>query len=111
LRTAAWIVGGVALVAAGTGLVLHLAARSNADSFNNTCAPLMMPLSGPGCRETDEAWQFDKRWSIVGYVSGAALAVTSTVLFLTSRPATTTRTHARLQCGPTVNGVSCAGIF
>ena len=34
-RTAAWIVGGGAVVAAGTGLALQLAARSNDSTFNN----------------------------------------------------------------------------
>jgi hypothetical protein len=89
VRTAAWIVGGGAVVAAGAGLGLQLAALSNEDSDN---------------------WATYKNWSIVGYVSGAALAVTSGILFLSSRP-TPADGHAHFQCAPTAAGVACRGVF
>jgi PEGA domain len=95
LRTAAWVTGGAALVAGGVGLGFHLAARANQDD--------------------SEAWEAYRRWSIVGYVSGAALAVTSGVLFYTSRPSTAARAssglQAGIQCGPTPTGISCHGAF
>jgi len=110
-RTAAWIVGGGAVVALGTAVGLHLAARSNDTSFNNAC-PQQNPLDDPGCKDTYEAWQFDKRWSIVGCVAGGALAVTSAILFWTSRaPAPETTAHARFQCAPGPTGVGCQGVF
>ena len=92
LRTAAWIVGGAAVVAAGAGLALQLAARSKRpirrlvrdtpDDHGGSTGTLSRPRM-PGSYDT---WESYRRWSIVGYVSGAALAVTSGVLFLTSRP-------------------------
>jgi PEGA domain len=92
LRTTAWIIGGAAVVAAGTGLTLNLVARSKTGDY--------------------ETWQSYRRWSIVGYVSGAALAVTSAVLFLTSRPSAPTATdHAHVTCAPTLNGLACQTVF
>jgi hypothetical protein len=119
LRTAAWVVGGGAVVAAGTGLALHLSAESNLSDFNGSCKNdptdgIVMRIGGvltkEQCHDHLDSWTWQRRWSVIGYVSGAALAVASTVLFLTSRPATPTA-HAHLQCGPTANGVSCLGTF
>ena len=57
------------------------------------------PLSTFDCQARYDAWQSAKRWSIVGYVSGAALAVTSGILFWTSRPTPPdTTAHAHFQC-------------
>jgi hypothetical protein len=119
LRTAAWIVGGGAVVAAGAGLALNLAARSNRDDFNGSCVDMngIHSVSGqslmqPDCENRSEAWRSDRRWSIVGYVSGAALAVTSSVLFWISRPTSpTSDAHARLGCTPTPTGLSRQGLF
>ena len=70
------------------------------------------PLADAGCQDTYDAWQFDKRWSIVGYASGAALAVTSAILFWTSRPTPADATgHAHFQCAPTAAGIACRGVF
>jgi hypothetical protein len=118
-RTAAWIFGAGAVVAAGTGLALNLAARSNLSDFNGSCkndpidgivAHVDAPLALQQCQDRYDALSWQKRWSVVGYVSSAALAITSAVLFLTSAPPTPT-THAHLRCAPTPNGVGCAGIF
>jgi hypothetical protein len=111
-RTAAWIVGGGAVVAAGSGLALHLAARSNATTFNSACETQPMPLTPPGCQDTYDAWQFDKRWSVVGYAAGGALAVTSAILFWTSRaPSSGPTGQARFQCAPGPSGIGCRGAF
>ena len=92
LRTAAWIVGGGAVLAAGSGLALNLVARSNHSDY--------------------DAWQTYRDWSIAGYVSGAALAVTSGILLWASRPESpAANTHARLTCAPTPSGLSCEGVF
>jgi hypothetical protein len=91
MRTAAWIVGGGAVVAAGTGLGLQLAALST---------------------DNQEKWSTYRRWSIVGYVAGGALAVTSAILFWTSRPASpAANTHAHFQCTPGLTGIGCQGFF
>ena len=91
MRTAAWIVAGGAVLAAGTGLGLQLAALSTHDGAT---------------------WETYRRWSIVGYVAGGTLAVTSAILFWTSRPASPAATaHAHFQCAPGVTGVSCQGVF
>ena len=79
------------MVAAGTGLGLQLAALSTNDSDN---------------------WTKYKRWSIVGYVTGGALAVTSAILFWTSRPASRdAATHGHFQCAPGSTGFGCQGVF
>jgi hypothetical protein len=91
VRTAAWVVAGGAAVAVGTGLALQIAALANQNSEN---------------------WPAYKRWSIVGYVSGGALAVTSVILFLTSRPTPADTTgHAHFHCAPTAAGIACRGVF
>jgi hypothetical protein len=94
LRTAAWICGGAAVAAVGTGVAMNLVARSHLDDPDDT------------------TFQSYKRWSVVGYVSGAALAVTSGVLFWASRPTAASATpHAHLDCAPTFNGLACHGVF
>jgi hypothetical protein len=121
-RTAAWFVGGGALAVAGTAVVLNLASRSSLSAFNASCVNDPMGIMRiPGgqlttddqCRDRYDSWQSYRGWAIVGYVSAAALAVTSGVLFWISRPTSTagTDTHARIGCGPTPNGVACQGTF
>jgi hypothetical protein len=119
LRSAAWVAGGGAVVAAGTGLALQLAARSNLSDFNGSCKNDPMhgivvhdpaTLTLQECNDRYDALTWQRRWSVIGYVSGAVLAITSTALFLTSGPQAP-RTHAHLRCGPTANGIGCAGIF
>jgi PEGA domain-containing protein len=119
LRTAAWVAGGGAIVAAGAGLALNLAARSNRDDFNGSCVNMNgihmvpnRPLTQGDCEARSDAWQTNRRWSIVGYVSGAALAVTSGILFWISRPTSlTSEARAHLTCTPTPTGISCQGVF
>lgn len=119
LRTAAWVFGGGAVAAAGAGLALNLAARSNRSEFDASCTrpggEIMVdggPLTINECRDRYDAWESYRLWSVVGYATGAALAVTSAVLFLTSRPTPTApNASARLTCSPTLNGLSCQGLF
>lgn len=120
LRTAAWIVGGGAVVAAGTGLVLNLVANSKSTTFDAGCGtspdgPKPLPNSTvlPGeCQDRYDTWQSYRTWSIVGYVSGAALAVTSGLLFWTSAATSASAgAHAGLNCAPTPTGLSCRGLF
>jgi hypothetical protein len=118
LRTGAWIVGGGAVVALGAGLVLNLASRSNSSDFDGSCVNMngihmvTGPLSQMECVDRYNAWQSDRRWSIVGYVTGTALAVTSGILFWASRPVSpSVSVHAGVACAPTPAGVSCEGRF
>ena len=108
-RSAAWIVGGGAVVAVGAGVVLQLAARTNSTRFNNSCASMPMPLATQDCNDTYDAWQFDKTASVVGYIAGGALAVTSAILFWTSRAPSSE--HAHFQCAPGPTGIGCHGVF
>jgi hypothetical protein len=118
LRTVAWVTGGAAVVAAGAGVALNLAARSNRDDFNGSCVNMNgihvvgQSLTQAECEARADAWQSDRRWSIAGYVSGTALAVTSGILFWMSRP-TSPASDARAQvtCTPTPTGLSCQGLF
>jgi len=118
LRIAAWITGGGAVVAVGAGIALNLASRSNSSDFDSACvnmngihmaSPMLTQIE---CEDRYNAWQSDRRWSIAGYVTGAALAVTSGVLFWASRPTSpSSTTHAHVACAPTPNGVTCEGLF
>ncbi len=119
LRTAGWIVGIGSLAAAGAGILLNLAANTKAADFDTSCAgsPTNGIMSASGvtvgeCQDRYDSWQSYRRWSIGGYVTGASLAVTSTVLFFASRaPSPTTGAHAQLTCAPAPNGLSCRGTF
>jgi len=120
LRTYAWIAGGSALAAAGTGLVLHLVARSTISEFGVDCTHSSAgvdtkdpsAVSSAQCSARYQDWENQRLWSIVGYATGAALAVTSGVLFWMSRPADSTKeAHAFITCAPTPNGVLCRSTF
>jgi hypothetical protein len=118
LRTVAWVAGGGAIVAAGAGVALNLAARANRNDFNSSCVNMNgihspgQTLSQADCVHRANAWESDRRWSIAGYVTGAALAVTSGFLFLISNPASpTSDTRAQLRCTPTPTGLACQGLF
>jgi hypothetical protein len=63
------------------------------------------------CQNRYDTWQSFRTWSLVGYLSGAALAVTSGVLLWTSQPSTGAAAHSRLTCAPTLTGVSCRTVF
>jgi hypothetical protein len=121
LRTSAWTAGGGAVIAAGAGLALNLSANSKASTFDAGCANL--PGSGiahrpevmvtdADCRDRYDAWQSRTRWAIVGYATGAALAITSGILFWVSQPPSpATHARAHLTCAPTQTGLSCQGNF
>lgn len=120
-RTAAWIVGGAAIATAGAGLALNLAARSKKTEFDGSCetTPDGVVMRSIGtlslfeCKDRLSSFEDYRRWSIIGYISGAALAVTSGVLFFTSRPSPSANRApaAQLACAPTPNGLSCQGTF
>ena len=89
LRTSAWIAGAGAVVAAGTGLVLNLASIRNGFNAAADCgvgSPAMDTLVTDADAGTATTPGIAGRWSIVGYVTGGALAVTVGILFWTSRP-------------------------
>jgi hypothetical protein len=117
LRTAAWITGGAAVAALGAGIALHLAALSNRHEFDDSCenqdgtiVKVGGPLTPEQCGDRYDAFTFQKRWSLVGYVSSAALAVTSGVLFWTSWPSATEKS-AHFTCAPTLNGLTCRSLW
>ena len=62
------------------------------------------------CDDSYDAFTSQRLWSRVGYISGAALAVTSGVLFWTSRSPSTEKS-AHFTCAPTLNGLSCRSLW
>ena len=106
-------------LAVGAGLALNLASRSNSSDFDGSCVNMNGIHKVPGqmltqseCEDRYDAWQSDRRWSIVGYVTGAALAVTSGILFWASRPTSpSAAVHAHVACTPTPSGITCEGLF
>ena len=98
---------------------MNLASRSNSADFDGSCVDMngihMVPgrsLMQSQCEDRYDAWQSDRRWSIAGYVAGAALAVTSGVLFWASRPTSASAAvQVRVACRPTPSGITCEGHF
>jgi hypothetical protein len=118
LRTAAWISGGVAVAALGAGIGFQLASSSNLSDFNSGCGVLNGSIMPTGtdtqaqCVSFHDSWSSDKNWAIAGYAVGGAFAVTSAVLFLTSRPKSTgAEGTVSFSCIPGPAGVACGGLF
>ena len=121
LRTAAWISAGAAVVAIGAGVGLEVAALAKTSDFNNACG--LSPQGSPvpngkvpsvtamDCSTLWDTHNADKTWSIVGFAAGGALALTAGVLFWSSSPPRAAGQQARLECVPTVAGISCRGVF
>jgi hypothetical protein len=94
LRIAAWVTAGTAVAALGVGVTYMINARDH--------------LSDPDT----SAFYSARRVSIIGYAAGGALAVTSAVLFLLSRPdAPSPSAHAHVTCTPSLAGLACGGVF
>jgi hypothetical protein len=117
LRTTAWIAGGAAVAALGAGLALNLAAISTLNEFNGSCkieggkaVQDGGSLNDGQCIDRNDTFLSQKRWSHVGYISGAALAVTSGVLFWTSRSPSPEKS-AHFTCAPTLNGLTCRSLW
>lgn len=122
-RTLAWVAGGGALAGLGAAVVFHIAASGKLSDFNHSCGldqngtPFYDPKSGTGltdaqCVADHNAWHTDLGWAEVGYVVGGALAVTSAVLFLTSRSTSPpSENRAFLDCRPGPGTVVCGGVF
>ena len=119
LRTAAWISGGVAVAALGGGIAFQLASSSNLSDFNSGCGVLAdgsIVSTGSNtqaqCVSFHDSWSSDKHWAIAGYAVGGAFAVTSAVLFLTSRSTSPgSETAVSFSCSPGPVGVICGGVF
>jgi len=119
LRTAAWISGGIGVAALGGGIAFQLASSSNLSEFNSGCGVLpdgSIMSTGTNtqaqCVSLHDSWSSDKHWGIAGYAVGGVLAVTSAVLFLTSRPKSAgAETAVSFSCIPGPAGVVCGGVF
>jgi hypothetical protein len=120
LRTAAWLAAGGGVVALGAGIGLEIAALAKTSEFNNSCllsqgSPVpngkMPSVTAMDCSTLWDTHNSEKTWSIVGFVAGGALAATAGVLFWSSRAPQTPGQHARLECAPTLAGISCRGVF
>ncbi len=122
MRVAAWALAGGAVLALGGGLVLQLGARSARDDFSASCYRegnqtlvktniIPMPTLDT-CNGFADRWETDRAWSIVGYATGGALAITSAILFWQTWPSRTGGpVHARLGCAPALSGMFCRGEF
>jgi hypothetical protein len=121
-RIAAWTTAGAAVVGLGLGIGFQVAASGKLSDFNNGC--YMVPggdkavaapsssLSDGACTSMLSDWNSEKRWAITGYVAGGALAVTSAILFWSSREqAAGGGRHASLTCAPGFAALLCGGRF
>src|SRR5581483_6626190 len=105
-RTLAWLAGGAAVVTLGTGLFFQIRASGKASDFNPYCAqdaggPYPVVPGHSECAGLYNDWKSDSRWALAGYLAGAAFAITSTVLFVTSRTESSGAPgHAHVDCRP-----------
>jgi hypothetical protein len=122
LRVAAWITAGGAVAGLATGLGFQLAQNATIDQFTEggcyvesnsvRATPSKSPLTQ--CQSLHDKSGTQKTVSLVGYVGGAALAVTSTILFLLSAgslEASEDTRQATIQCAPAVGTFFCRGVF
>jgi hypothetical protein len=121
-RIAAWTTAGAAVVGLGIGIGFQVAASGKLSDFNNSCymvpgsdkavAASSSSLTDSACTSMLSDWNSEKRWAIAGYVAGGALAVTSAILFWSSRePTSGSGTHASLTCTPGLAALFCGGRF
>jgi hypothetical protein len=93
-RLAAWITGGAALGAAVLGTIEAFDAASKRDAFNDhtsVVGGVMIHDCGtnsvsPECQPLKDSYDRALTFSIVGFAAAAALAATSSVLFVLSSP-------------------------
>jgi hypothetical protein len=93
-RIAAWITGGAALGAAVLGTIEAFDAASKRDAFNNhtgvvggvTIHDCGTASVSPECQPLKDSYDRALTFSIVGFAAAAALAATSSVLFVLSSP-------------------------
>jgi hypothetical protein len=119
MRIAAWVTAGLAVAGLGAGIGLNLAALSKNSEFTASCGldhgnPVPKATSSltiQDCTDLRNTWSTEKTWSLVGYAGAAALAVTSGVLFWSSRSSDSHDSHAKLDCAPAVAGIVCGGRF
>ena len=119
-RTLAWVAGGAAVAALGAGLVFQLRASGKLSTFSANCAiddvnGEIVPNSGhtlPECTGLHDDWKSGNRWALAGYVTGAAFAATSAILFITSRTESSiSQPHAHVDCRPGLAAIVCGGAF
>jgi len=110
LRIAAWASAAVALGGTGAGIGFQVTALNLASDLNAKCSgPEADPVY---CSDRRDQWNSARKWSIVGYTSGGALAVASGILFWASRPRPARgNVNGSLSCTPRLTGILCAGMF
>jgi hypothetical protein len=123
LRTAAFITGGAAVIALGTGTVFQLVASGWVSNFDASCGrdasgrpvrdTTRSKLTDAQCRDLFEGWRQNHNAAIVSIVTGAALAVTSGILFYVSMPASGSGpARTAFACAPGLDlSVSCRLAF
>ncbi len=110
-RTAAWVLGGGAVLTLGGAVAASLVA-SSANSVVEECVATPGPLTGR-CQDQYDTRATADTLSIIGYVGGGALAVTALVLFVTARPSTPRGIAGLRGCGvgPGSAGAVCSFAF
>jgi hypothetical protein len=118
---AAWVLAAGGLAGLGAGLGLQLEAVHKMSVFNGSCEVFhgtpgvkqgVTNVTDSGCQDLYNSWNSYKGWSVVGYVAGAGMALTSGILFWTSgRRAHQGDLGAWLTCVPGPGSVSCRGEF
>jgi hypothetical protein len=112
LRTAAWITGGLGVVALAVGIVADVRYVDNVNSFNapdSGCANTA-PNRGTGasCEATYNAFTEEKPVAIAAFATAGVLGVASAILFWAGHGETTTRA---LACGALGRGGGCGFVF
>lgn len=122
LRVAAWVTAGGAVAGVATGVAYQLAQNATIDQFTqegcyvegNSVQATANKSSLTQCQSLHDRSGTQKTVSLVGYIGGAALAITSTILFLLSArssEAPEDTRQATIQCAPAVGAFFCRGVF
>lgn len=111
MRTLAWVAAGGAVLAFG-GAAIALALREGEVS-DHAAASCTMNDTREVCTSALSNGDTEQALAITGFAVGGALAVTSTVLFLTapSRPRAVMTSSVHCGAGPGVVGLACVASF
>lgn len=89
--SAKWVAGGIGAAALVGGTIAYVLHKSSASEFGRDCAldahgtpvSTKSTVSQSTCNDRRDQYESEYRWSIIGFVTGAAFAAAGVVLWLT----------------------------
>lgn len=103
-RRTGFVTGGLALAALGFGTFEWVIKEQKYRAFNRGCDKGLPNLGGPGCQGLLDAGSHAQTLGYIGFASGGALAIASTVFFVVGRSHPESGgNESALACAPTLN--------